>query len=179
MTGLEIFFLAIALSVDASVVSFTYGLQFNKNRLKNALLLATFTGLFQGVMPALSYYLTSFIKSYIAPYATLIIFIIFIFLGVKFIIDAFKEEKTKPCCIGLSCLLLIGIATSIDAFSAGISLLLYGNKIIKPVLLIIFVTFINSILSFWLGGKLKKLPTKGLEIFAGMVLILLAIKAIL
>ena len=74
---------------------------------------------------------------------------------------------------------LIGIATSIDAFSAGISLSLYGNKILKPALLITFITFVNSLIGFWLGGKLKKFPTKSMEIFAGIVLIFLGIKAIL
>lgn len=179
MTYIEIFLLALALSVDACVVSFTYGLAFNQNRLKNALLLATFTGIFQGVMPCLGYFLTSFVKSVIAPYANLIVFTIFIFLGLKFIKESFDKEKKEPCCIGLACLFLIGIATSIDAFSAGISLSLYGNHILKPALLITFITFINSLLGFNLGGRLKNLPTNGLEITAGIILIGLGIKAIL
>lgn len=178
MTSLEIFLLALALSVDACVVSFSYGLSFNENRFKNALLLASFTGFFQGLMPAIGYYLTTFIKSYISPYASFIVFTIFLFLGIKFIKEAFDTQKAKPCCIGITCLLLIGIATSIDAFSAGISLSLYGNQILKPALLITFITFINSILGFKLGGKLKNLPTKNLEICAGLILIILGIKAL-
>lgn len=179
MTYLEIFLLALALSVDACVVSFSYGLLFSQNRLKTALLLAGFTGFFQGLMPAIGYHLTTFVKSFIAPYASLIVFTIFVFLGVKFIKEAFETKKTKPCCIGLACLFLIGIATSIDAFSAGISLSLYGNHILKPALLITFITFINSLLGFKLGGKLKNMPTKSLEITAGLILIGLGIKAIL
>ena len=179
MTYLEIFLLALALSVDACVVSFTYGLSFKEERIKNALLLACFTGIFQGVMPAIGYYLTNFVKTMIAPYASLIVFTIFIFLGIKFIKEAFDKNKNKPCCISITCLLLIGIATSIDAFSAGISLALYGNLIFKPALLIIIITFINSLLGFSLGGILKNFPSKWLEIIAGMVLIGLGIKAIL
>ena len=179
MTYLEIFLLALALSVDACVVSFTYGLTFNENRLKNSLLLAIFTGLFQGLMPFLGYFLTTFVKSYIAPYASWIVFLIFMYLGIKFIKEAFDKNKQAPCCIGISCLLLIGIATSIDAFSAGISLSLYGNKILKPALLITIITFINSIIGFYVGGKLKNFPTKIIEIMAGLILILLGIKAII
>jgi putative Mn2+ efflux pump MntP len=179
MTYLEIFLLALALSVDACVVSFSYGLLFNQNRLKTAFLLAGFTGFFQGLMPAIGYHLTTFVKSFIAPYASLIVFTIFVFLGVKFIKEALEAKKAKPCCIGLACLFLIGIATSIDAFSAGISLSLYGNHILKPALLITFITFINSLLGFKLGGKLKNMPTKSLEITAGLILIGLGIKAIL
>ena len=81
--------------------------------------------------------------------------------------------------MGFVCLLLIGIATSIDAFSAGISLALYGNHILKPALLITIITFINSLIGFTIGGKLKNLPTKSLEVIAGLVLIFLGIKAII
>lgn len=178
MTYLEIILLAFALSVDACVVSFTYGLTFSQNRIKSMLLLATFTGVFQGLMPCFGYYITQFVKTFIAPYASLIVFTIFVFLGIKFIKEAFEKKKDKPCCIGIGCLLLIGIATSIDAFSAGISLSLYGNKILKPALLITLITFTNSSLGFILGGKCKKIPTKSLEIISGLILVCLGIKAL-
>ena len=178
MTHIEILLLALALSIDACVVSFTYGLAFNQNRIKNALLLTSFTGIFQGLMPLLGYFLTEFVKAFVEPYAQIIVFTIFIYLGIKFIKEAF-EKKQVPLCIGIGCLFLIGVATSIDAFSAGISLSLSGNGILKPAILITLITFINSLLGFWLGGKMKNIPTKYLEVFAGTILILLALKAIL
>jgi putative Mn2+ efflux pump MntP len=179
MTGLEILFLALALSIDACVVSFSYGLAFNQDRLKNMFLLASFTGFFQGFMPCIGYFLTQFVKDIISPYANIIVFTIFLFLGIKFIKEAFQKEKNAPCCIGIGCLLLIGIATSIDAFSAGISLALYGNKILVPALLITIITFINSSLGFTFGGKFKHLPSIGMEICAGLILICLGLKAII
>lgn len=179
MTNFEIILLALALSIDACIVSFSYGLSFNQNRLKNSLLLASFTGVFQGLMPTIAYYLTEIIKTFIAPYANLIIFTIFTFLGIKFIKEAFSAKNEGPNCIGLICLLLIGIATSIDAFSAGISLSLSGNHILKPALLITIITFVNSLLGFKLGMVLRNLPTKKLEITAGIILICLGLKAIL
>lgn len=179
MSYIEVILLAIALSIDACVVSFTYGMTFNNNHFKNSLLLATFTGVFQGLMPVISYYLTSFIKTYILAYSDFIVFIIFFLLGIKFIKEAFEEKKDKPCCISLACLFLIGIATSIDAFSAGISLSLYGNHIIKPAILILSITFLNSILGFKLGEKLKHMPTKKLIITAGLILIGLGVKALI
>ena len=144
----------------------------------NALSLAICTGLFQGIMPTIGYYLTGFVKSFIEPYAGLIVFLIFTYLGIKIIIEAFDKEKEKQLCIDFKCLILVGIATSIDAFSAGITLSLFSNHILKPAILIAFVTFANSILGFTLGGKLKHLPTKGLEIFAGLLLIALGVKAL-
>ena len=178
LSYLSIILLAIALSIDACAVSFSYGLVFNQNRLKNSLSLAVCTGLFQGVMPVIGYFITDFVKSFIEPYSAFIVFAIFTYLGIKFIKEAFEEEKEKQLCIDFKCLLLVGIATSIDAFSAGISLSLYGNKILKPALLIAFVTFINSFIGFHTGGKLKHMPVKNLEIFAGVVLIFLGIKAL-
>ena len=178
MSYISIILLAIALSIDACVVSFSYGITFTEKRLKNSLSLAICTGLFQGIMPTIGYYLTGFVKSFIEPYAGLIVFLIFTYLGLKVIKEAFDTDQEKPLCIDLKCLLLVGIATSIDAFSAGITLSLFGNHILKPAILIAFVTFANSILGFALGGKLKHLPTKGLEIFAGILLIFLGFKAI-
>ena len=179
MSYLEIILLAIALSIDACIVSFSYGITFTEKRLKNSLSLAICTGLFQGIMPIIGYFLTGFVKSFIEPYASLIVFLIFSYLGVKIILEAFETNKQKPLCIDLKCLLLVGIATSVDAFSAGITLSLFGNNILKPAILIALVTFLNSIIGFVLGGKLKHLPIKGLEIFAGLLLILLGIKAFL
>ena len=179
MTYISIFLLAIALSVDACTVSFSYGLAFIENRLKNSLMLALCTGLFQGVMPVFGYFLTGAVKTFIVPYSSIIVFLIFTYLGIKFIIEAFDEKRIKPVCIDIKCLILAGIATSIDAFSAGISLSLCGNRIFKPAMLIAAVTFINSILGFYTGGRFKNLPSKGMEIFAGGLLICLGLKALI
>ena len=179
MSYLSIIILAFALSADACAVSFSYGLKFNEEKFKNALLLSSFTGIFQGLMPVIGYFLTNFVRVYIQPYSSLIVFLIFSYLGFKFIKDANMSQKAKELCIDLKCLFLIGIATSIDAFSAGITLSLYGVLILKPALLIALVTFVNSNLGFYIGGKLKQMPTKNLEILAGVLMLLLALKAVI
>ena len=178
MSYFSIFILALALSIDACVVSFSYGLKYDKERIKNAVLLSSFTGIFQGLMPVIGYFLTNFVREYIYPYTDLIVFLIFSYLGFKFIIEAFQKREEKIICIDLKCLFLIGVATSIDAFSAGISFSLYGNHILKPALLIAAVTFINSNIGFYTGGKLKNLPSKYMEITAGILLLILGLKAI-
>ena len=82
-------------------------------------------------------------------------------------------------CIDLKCLFLIGIATSVDAFSAGITLSLYGNHILKPAILIAAITFLNSNAGFYIGGRMKNMPSKSLEVTAGILLLILALKAVL
>jgi putative Mn2+ efflux pump MntP len=178
MSYFEIFVLAIALSIDACVVSFTYALKFNKSHIKNSLSLSVCTGFFQALMPVFGYYLTSFVKVYIATYSEFIVFLIFTYLGIKFILEANEKKENKMAVINANTLFLIGVATSIDAFSAGISLSLFGNKIIKPIILIGLITFINSNLGYYAGLNLKRLPSKFLEISGGVLLILLGIKAL-
>lgn len=179
MTYIEIFLLALALSVDACVVSFSYGLVYENERFKNATLLACCTAVFQGLMPIIAYFPSRSIENYVSSYSDLLVCLIFTYLGVKFITEAFKKEKNKNLCIDLKCLLLIGIATSIDAFSAGISLALQGNHILKPAILIALITFINSYIGFFAGMKIRKFPSKILEISAGLILIFMGISAII
>lgn len=179
MSYIEIIFLAFALSVDACIISFTYGTCFEKERIKNGLLLASSTSFFQALMPVIGYFLTTFVREYIMPFADIIIFTIFVCLGIKFIKEAFEKKEKRPLCISVTCLLLIGIATSIDAFSAGISLSLFGNRILKPAVLIGIVTFINSSIGFSMGKLCKYISKKTMTVSAGLILIVLGINALL
>ena len=181
MNIVEILLLAIALSIDACIVSFSYGLVLKEKRLKNALLLAGFTGLFQSLMPVLGYYLADFVKVYILPYSKIIVFLIFAILGIQFIKDALtkKSENINIECLSVGCLFFVAIATSIDAFSAGISLLLSNTKFLIPIILFGIITFVNSILGFFITEKLKKLNTVFLQISGGIILIGLAVYTIL
>ena len=179
MSYFAIFILALAMSVDASIVSFSYGLKYSSNQVKTASSLALTTGLFQAFMPVIGYLLTETVKSYIQPYGKLIAFLIFMYLGIKFITESFHKDKKHIYSISLKCLILIGIATSIDAFSAGITLSVLGNKILKPALLIGIITYINALIGFWIGAKFRHMPSFLLEIFAGCLLILLGIKSII
>lgn len=179
MSFIEIFMLALALSVDACVVSFSYSLLELKSPNKTAFMLALTTGFFQALMPVIGYILTSFAFQYISPYSKYIVFTIFTILGMKFIIESFSDKKEKSVCIGWVCLLMIGIGTSIDAFSGGISLKLSGNGILYPALLIGIVTFVNSIIGFKTGKYIKHMPVMYLEILSGTILILLGLKALI
>ncbi len=178
MSYFSILVLAFALSVDAGAVSFSYGIKYQNERMKNALLLGIYTGVFQGIMPVLGYFAATPVKNYIQPYSKVIIFTIFFYLGIKFISEAFQKDRQKELCISTKCLILIGIATSIDAFSAGITLLLSGNRIFKPALLISFITFVNAYTAFYIGGKIRHKTVKWPEVLAGVLLIMLGIKGL-
>lgn len=181
MSLTEVIFLAIALSIDASVVSFSQGLVFSENKRKNSLFLAFFVGLFQFLMPIIGWFIASGIYKYVESYDHWIAFGIFLFLGIKFIKDALQCEEKEKCvrtCISLQCLLLIAVATSIDALAAGATLYFLKVSILIPSIIIGFITFFNSLIGFWSGYILKKFPSKWLEVLAGIILIGLGIKAL-
>ena len=178
MNLIDVLFLAVALSIDATAAAFAYGMCFNEKRLKNSLSLAGFCGVFQGIMPIIGYFILTSYTDLLEPFSKWIVFTIFLLLGLNIIKEAIKSECEELKCLDLKCLFAIAIATSIDALAAGAGLALEKVSILKASLLIAVVTFINTLLGFWEGNTLKKFPTKVLKIFAGLLLILLAVKAL-
>jgi putative Mn2+ efflux pump MntP len=179
MSFVAIIFLAVALSIDAAVVSFSQGLIFTENKRKNSFYLAFWVGLFQAIMPIIGWFIAKGIYSYVEKFDHWIAFVIFLLLGLKFIKDAFDDKKADsnvPACLSLKCLLLLAVATSIDAMAAGATLFFTKVDIFIPAVIIGIITFINSMIGFWSGYLLKKFPSKYLEIAAGLILIALGIK---
>lgn len=182
MPIVEILFLAVALSIDASVVSFSQGLVFSENKRKYSFILAFFVGAFQTIMPIIGWFIAKGIYKYVEAFDHWIAFVIFLILGLKFIKDAFECEEDDSCkvsCLSVQCLFLLAIATSIDALAAGATLYFIKAPILIPALIIGVITFINSLIGFWSGYALRKFPSKWLEIFAGLILIGLGIKVLL
>lgn len=175
MNLIEIIVLAIALGMDCLVVSFSQGLIFNQNNVKNSLLLALTMGLFQGLMPIISYFGTDAISMFVELHSKWLVASIFTVLGIKFIVEALdgKEEEVKDLC--LKCIVGLGIATSIDAFGAGINLSLTETPILLSIIIIGVASFVMSMIGFWSSKFLKKLPSKALEVVGGIILIALAV----
>lgn len=179
MNLFEVILLALALGVDCLVVSFSQGLIFTKNRTRNSLMLAATMGIFQGLMPVIGYFCAVAVSAYVEEFSHWLVFAIFFVLGIKFIIEAFQEKEDTICCIGFKCLISMGFATSIDALAAGVSLNFSGTKLLLPALIIGTASFLMSICGFWFGNCFKKFPSRILEISGGLILILLAIKAVI
>lgn len=179
MSLIDLILLAVALGIDCLIVSFSQGLIFNKNRTKNSLRLAFTMGLFQGGMPCIGFLGASYIHMLVAAFSKWLVFTIFLLLGLKFISEAFEEEKEKVCCIGFKCLISLGIATSIDALVAGASLNFTHTPLLLSVIIIGVMSFIMSLCGFWFGNFVKTFPSKYLEITGGLILIFLAFKSLI
>ena len=178
MSLIDIILLAIALGIDCLVVSFSQGLIFDKNRLKNSLKLAFVMGLFQGGMPVIGYIGADKLYKYAVPYSKWIVFGIFFMLGLKFIFEAFSQKEDKVQCLDFMCLIGLGVATSIDALVSGASLRLTETGLILSCLIIGLMSFIMSMVGFWSGNRVKNLCPRCLEISGGIILIALAVKAL-
>ena len=180
MTEFEVLVLAIALALDAMLVSFSYGIIMNQRRVYNSLILSSFFGFFQFLMPVIGFYFTGFFISKLEIFSKWIVFTIFIILGIKFLKEALSQkEKNEIQCIGLACIIGLAIATSIDALAVGISLAFFNVSIFGAGTIIGVTTLVLSFLGVILGslfGEKFKTPA---EIFGGTVLVLIGLKILL
>ncbi len=177
---LEVFFLAIALSMDAFAVSIGLGAKHKKEPKKMALMAAVYFGLFQAIMPFFGYWAGKGILGWVAAYAPWLAFFLLLLIGVKMIYESFNtgiEDELKN--ITHQVMLVLAIATSIDAMAAGFALNLLNVNVLFSCLAIGVITFIFSYLGVLVGEKSgTKLENKA-ELFGGVVLILIGLKILL
>ena len=171
--------LAVALALDAMLVSFSYGLVITSSRLKNSLKMAFFFGFFQFFMPIIGWFLTGYIYEYLKYLSKWVVFIIFILLALKFLKEAFCVEKQEKIdCISLLCIIGLAIATSIDALGAGISFRFLNSKFLEQSIIIGIITFILSLIGFYSGNFFSRFSSKYIESFGALLLIYLALNSL-
>ncbi len=181
MNFFDILLLALALSVDAFVVSFSYGLIIRQNRGRNAFKLAISTGVGQFLMPVIGWYATRSVHTYIENFDHWLAFAVFLVLGLKIIDEALeKKEENKQLSqkLSLRLLFMIGVATSIDALITGVTIYFMNVSIWTAAPVIGITTFICAVIGFNLNCCFRKIPTKYMEITAGVILILLGCKVL-
>lgn len=175
---LEVIVLAVALSMDAFAVSIGLGSKSHSRGL--ALRAGIYFGFFQGVMPFIGYMGGRGILGWIDSYARWIAFALLVLIGAKMIYESLQEgieEDIKT--ITHRMMLMLAIATSIDAMAAGFSLTLLNVNAYLACLIIAATTFAFS----WIGVTIGKSSGTWLEsraeVFGGTVLILIGIKMLL
>lgn len=172
---LEVLILAVALSMDAFAVSI--GLGAKKFSPGLALKAGLFFGIFQALMPLIGYLGGQGILGWIEAYTHWIAFGLLVFVGGKMIYEGFQkgieEELTG---ITSKVLLMLAIATSIDAMAAGFSLNLLDTNPFIACLVIGGITFAFSVAGTFIGKQSGTWLESKAEIFGGLVLILMGIK---
>ena len=179
MDLISIILLAIALSMDAFSVSITRGLVWNC-KIKHMILIAVFFGGFQALMPVLGWILGIQLSKYISTIAPWLAFVLLTLIGIKMIYESFKMNKEETCRIfSLKEILILSIATSIDALAAGVTFAILNISIIVPILIIGVVTFGLSFLGVYIGKKVGHLFESKIEMVGGLILIALGFKILL
>ncbi len=149
------FLLGLGLSMDAFAVSMSSGTTIRSFRLTDALKLAFFFGGFQAFMPVLGWLGGSAVSGFVSDYAPWIAFLLLAFIGGKMIYEAiYGDPDGKVNSLNYSMLLMLAIATSIDAFAVGISFAFLNTPILEPVIIIGCVTFFMSFCGAILGYRI-------------------------
>ncbi len=175
---LEVLILAVALSMDAFAVAI--GLGAKKDTPGLALKAGLFFGVFQGLMPFIGYLGGKGVLGWMADYAHFIAFVLLALIGAKMIYEALQEGIEEDIAVVTNkMMLLLAVATSIDAMAAGFSLTLLDANPYIACLSIGIVTFAFSWFGVLIGRKSGTQLGSKAEIFGGVVLILMGLKILL
>jgi manganese efflux pump family protein len=177
----EVLWLAIGLSMDALAVSICAGAGGFTHSGSARLRLAFFFGLFQTVMPLLGWLAGVSIAQYVSTFDHWLAFLLLSFVGIRMIRGGFSSDSSLPACDPTrgTTLVMLSLATSIDALAVGFSMALLGISIWWPVLVIGIVTFSLSYLAAGLGSRLNSAIGSRFEIAGGVVLLLIGLRILI
>lgn len=178
----ELFLVAVGLSMDAFAVAICKGLGMKRLDFGQACLIALFFGGFQALMPAIGWLLGSQFAHIVEPVDHWIAFFLLAFIGGKMLVEALRgddEEETDNGPLDLRELLMLAIATSIDALAVGITFAFLQMDIVFPVLFIGVTTFVLSLAGVAIGNQFGSRWEKPSTIAGGIVLICIGCKILL
>lgn len=180
---LELFILAVGLSMDAFAVSICKGLAMPKISMKNASIVGVWFGGFQALMPAIGYLLGIQFKNYITAIDHWIAFALLGIIGINMIREARSGETEESGCsddaLDVKSMFLLAVATSIDALAVGITFAFLNVHIVWAVSFIGVTTFVLSALGVKIGNIFGTRYKSRAEIAGGVILILLGTKILL
>ena len=181
MDIITILFIAVGLSMDAFAVSITSGLTIKNLKVNNAFKIAIFFGSFQAIMPLIGWLAGLSVRNFISGIDHWIAFGLLSFVGGKMI---YESLSTKPTAkennpLNLYVLLVLSVATSIDALAVGLSLSFLNISIAMPVVIIGVVTFFLSFLGVFIGDRFGHFFEKKMEIIGGLILVGIGIKIVI
>lgn len=184
MGVVELLILAAGLSMDAFAVSVCKGLAMKKAGAKELCIVGCWFGGFQALMPLIGYLLGTAFEQYITSFDHWIAFALLTLIGANMLREAFSkdEEESAGASLSFGTMIVLALATSIDALAVGITLAFLVESIgylIFAVLSIGIITFILSAVGVRVGNLFGVKYKKGAVISGGVILILLGVKILL
>ncbi|MFN2353030.1 MAG: manganese efflux pump MntP family protein [Desulfopila sp.] len=181
MDMLPILGIAVALAMDAFAVAIATGVSLRNINLRQTFRLSWHFGLFQALMPVIGWYFGTSIQHYVEAYAHWIAFALLFLVGGNMIREAFTREEDedsahKDATKGLT-MVILSIATSIDALAVGLSMSLLKVSIVTPAIIIGIVAGLFTILGLHLGARAARFERLSpiAEALGGVVLWLIGI----
>ena len=180
---LSILLIGVSLSMDAFAISVTNGLTLRDFRPRHALWMGVYFGGFQFLMPLIGCLLGSTVRRYVLSLGPYISFLLLAFIGGKMIFDSVRDaEDRESGMLQLSHrrLLVLAVATSIDALAVGVSFAFMEDvRLLPSCILIGCTTFVISFLGAMLGSRIPGFTGKRAGILGGCVLIGIGIKLLI
>ena len=180
MSLMELFLIAVGLSMDAFAVSVCKGLSVRKATVKHALCVGLYFGGFQALMPLIGYLLGTQFESVITSVDHWIAFCLLAFIGGNMIREALSREEEKlDDSFSFRTMMTLAVATSIDALAMGVTFAFLRVDIVPAVLLIGATTFVLSAVGLKVGNVFGAKYKARAELFGGVVLVLMGLKILL
>ncbi|MDD2891171.1 MAG: manganese efflux pump MntP family protein [bacterium] len=173
--------IAFGLAMDAFAVSITSGAIIKNVKPVDALKIALFFGMFQMGMPLIGWFVGSYLDRFISSFDHWVAFGLLSLIGIKMIHEATKKESEKKEInpLNLYVLLLLSVATSIDALAVGLSFAFLRVPIITPIMIIGIITFSLSFIGVFIGNKAGHFFENKIEILGGIILIAIGLKILI
>lgn len=177
---LESVLIGLGLAMDCFAVTLAIGANKGIDRFKTAIVLAATFGVFQGGMTAGGWLLGISFAGFVTRYAPWIAFLLLTGIGVKMCIEGLRgdDHEEQPSSLRAGVIIGLAIATSIDALAVGISYALLSIEPVVPSLIIGAIAFCISFLGVYTGMRLAPVLGTRVDIFGGVVLVLIAIKVL-
>ena len=176
---IELIILAVGLSMDAFAVSVCKGLSVCKVNLVHMLKCGLYFGFFQALMPTIGYFLGETFGKYITAVDHWVVFVLLCIIGGNMIKESFECGEEQSPDFGVGSMLLLALATSIDALAAGLTLSLLDAPIFKAALFIGIITFSLSFIGVKIGNVFGCRYKSISERVGGIILILMGAKILL
>jgi putative Mn2+ efflux pump MntP len=182
MSILEIILIAFGLSMDAFAVSITLGLSVKKPGIKETMIPGIYFGFFQALMPTIGFFAGFYFTSIVKNFEHWIAFILLGLIGGKMIKDSLSKDaednEENENVFKFTKMIILAIATSIDALAVGVTLAIYKVNILMAAIIIGLITFFVSMCGVRIGNVFGIKFKSRAEFVGGAVLILLGIKFI-
>lgn len=180
MGVLELLLLSIGLAMDAFAVSICKGISMRKMNWKKAIIIGLYFGGFQALMPTLGYFLGTAFQSLITSVDHWIAFVLLGIIGGEMIKESFEiDSENQNDDVSFKTMIILAIATSIDALAVGITFAFFNVNLGLAVNLIGIITFILAVAGTKIGNRFGDKYEKKAEFVGGVILILLGVKILL